>query len=84
VLADSYYPGWTVHVNGKDEIIRRANLFFRAVALPAGQHTVEFQYAPMSFKVGLIVSLATIICLCLVTGFIGFGRCKETEPSPGS
>jgi len=43
VLADSYYPGWTVYVNGQDEIIRRANLFFRAVALPAGHHTVEFR-----------------------------------------
>ncbi|MGB7948347.1 MAG: YfhO family protein, partial [Candidatus Binatia bacterium] len=84
VLADSYYPGWTVYVNGKDEIIRRANLFFRAVALPAGHHTVEFRYAPMSFRVGLIVSVATIVGLCLVPVSIGFRRRKQKDPNSGS
>jgi hypothetical protein len=84
VLADSYYPGWTVYVNGKDEIIRRANLFFRAVALPAGHHTVEFRYAPMSFRVGLIVSVATIVGLCLVPVSIGIRRRKQKDPNSGS
>src|ERR1051326_9242607 len=46
VLADAYYPGWRVYVDGKEEKIYRANLFFRAVKLAAGAHRVEFRYEP--------------------------------------
>jgi hypothetical protein len=67
VLADSYYPGWKAYVNGKEEAIRRANLFFRAVLLPAGTHTVEFRYEPTSFKLGLAISIATIFVISLVS-----------------
>jgi len=59
VLADSYYPGWRAFVDGKEERILRANLFFRAVSLGVGEHTVEFRYQPLSFTVGWIVSLFT-------------------------
>jgi hypothetical protein len=67
ILADSYYPGWKAYVNSKEEAIRRANLFFRAVLLPAGTHTVEFRYEPTSFKLGLAISIATIFVISLVS-----------------
>ena len=67
VLADSYYPGWRAFVDGREEGIRRANLFFRAVPLPAGNHTVEFRYQPRSFIIGLVVSAATLITLTVLT-----------------
>jgi hypothetical protein len=63
VLADSYYPGWKVYVDGREEVIRRANLFFRAVPLPAGSHTVEFRYEPRSFTIGLAISIATLFAI---------------------
>jgi Bacterial membrane protein YfhO len=65
VLADAYYPGWKAYVNGKEQVIRRANLFFRAVVLPAGTHTVEFRYDPTSFKLGLAISIATTVAISL-------------------
>jgi uncharacterized membrane protein YfhO len=58
VLADSYYPGWRVFVDGREGEILRANLFFRGVFLSAGNHVVEFRYQPRSFTLGLIISLA--------------------------
>ena len=67
VLADSYYPGWRAFVDGREELIRKANLFFRAVPLPAGNHTVEFRYEPSLFTVGLVISVATLTALALVT-----------------
>ncbi|MBI2230071.1 MAG: YfhO family protein [Deltaproteobacteria bacterium] len=67
VLADSFYPGWSAYVDGKRAGILRANLFFRAVALPAGEHTVEFRYEPMSFKIGLVLSVTTIFALIATT-----------------
>lgn len=60
VLADSFYPGWRVYVDGQDKEILRANLFFRAVPLSPGEHLVEFRYEPRSFRIGLIISLITL------------------------
>ncbi|MFB0538129.1 MAG: YfhO family protein, partial [Anaerolineae bacterium] len=59
VLSDTYYPGWRAYVDGEEKEILRANYAFRAVPLESGQHTVLFQYDPLSFKLGLAISLAT-------------------------
>jgi hypothetical protein len=88
VLGDSYYPGWRAFVDGREEVIRRANLFFRAVPLPAGSHTVEFRYEPRSFTVGLAISAITLVALTGVTAFLAFHKRKKTvqelEPSSQS
>ncbi len=65
VLGDSIYPGWRVYVNGEEKEILRANLFFRAVALPQGEHQVEFRYNPVSFTIGLGVSLGTLFIIII-------------------
>jgi len=67
VLTDSWYPGWQAKVDGKDAQILRADLIFRAVFLPAGEHVVEFVYAPQSFRLGLWVGLAAFLVLLTVT-----------------
>jgi hypothetical protein len=67
VLADSYYPGWKAYLDDKEVKIYRANLFFRAVTVPAGNHVVKFLYEPASFKIGLVVSAATIVSLIVIT-----------------
>ncbi len=61
VLSDTYYPGWRVFVDGKPQPLLRANYLFRAVAAPAGQHEVVFEYAPLSVTAGLIVSVIAIM-----------------------
>jgi hypothetical protein len=72
ILADSYYPGWKAYVDGKEEIIRRANLFFRAVPVSAGSHIIEFRYEPGSFTVGFAISAVTFVALTITTIFISF------------
>ena len=67
ILADSYFPGWRVFVDGKEEKLLRANYFFRGVGISPGDHRVEFRYDPMMFKIGLGVSLTTVLILCFVT-----------------
>ncbi len=61
VLADSYDPGWQVRVDGRPARLLRANLAFRAVALPAGRHRVEMVYRPRLVLVGVAVSLVTLL-----------------------
>jgi hypothetical protein len=59
VLADTHYPGWRVRVDGQPAPLLHANHALRAVAVPAGEHTLEFVYRPRSFQLGLWVSLAS-------------------------
>lgn len=64
VLSEVYYPGWRAYVDGREEVIQRANYTFRAIHLEPGSHRVRFLFAPLAWKVGLGVSLAT--CLGLI------------------
>ena len=74
VLADSYYPGWRVYVDGKEQEIRRANLFFRGVPLSAGKHVVEFRYEPRSFVLGLFLSVIFLTAVILWSVFLFLPR----------
>jgi uncharacterized membrane protein YfhO len=63
VLADTYYPGWQATLDGQPVEILRANHAFRVVAFPPGEHTVVFQYAPLSFQAGAAISLLTLAAM---------------------
>ena len=60
VLSDTYYPGWKALVDGKLNRIYKADYTLRAVYLEPGKHIVKFTYDPFSFKIGSIITLATI------------------------
>ena len=63
-VSDTYYPGWRAYVDGKETKIYRANLAFRAIEAPKGKHTVVFRYVPMSFYIGLALTIIGIL-LCI-------------------
>lgn len=56
LLTDAFYPGWTATVNGAPTTLLRANILFRAVRLPEGEHQIEFRYEPLTVTVGLWIS----------------------------
>jgi len=58
-LADLWYPDWNVTVDGKPEKLLRADYALRAVAVPAGHHTVEFKFESRAFRIGLWVSVVS-------------------------
>ncbi len=74
VLLDTFYPGWSARVDGKESEILRANYSFRAVAVPAGNHRVEFFFRPRMFYWGLTLSLATLLGGSLFAVFTPRGR----------
>lgn len=53
ILRDAFYPGWTAQVNGETKPIQRANVIFRAVAVPAGQSQVVFAFEPRLWSAAL-------------------------------
>ncbi|MDP2920820.1 MAG: YfhO family protein, partial [Candidatus Omnitrophota bacterium] len=65
VLSDTYYPGWKVRVDGKIGKIYRADYILRAVFLERGRHIVRFTYDPFSFKIGSVLTLATLFVIIL-------------------
>ena len=65
VLADQFDEGWQAKIDGKETLISSANLIFRAVKIPAGNHEVIFTYYPKSFDIGLKVSLISILLIIL-------------------
>jgi uncharacterized membrane protein YfhO len=52
VLADTWMPGWSAELDGRPAELRPANLAFRAVAVPAGEHRVRFTYASAAWTTG--------------------------------
>src|SRR5262249_14503156 len=56
VLTDTWFPGWRARLDDREAPIMRADHTFRAVALPPGQHRVEFTYWPTSLRIGLMIS----------------------------
>jgi hypothetical protein len=66
VLSDLYYPGWRVKVNGREKKIIKTFGLFRGVFIGSGRSEVIFSYKPLSFYVGMVISLATFIAWILV------------------
>ncbi len=56
VLSDQYYPGWQATLDGQPVETLRAFTAFRAVCVPPGEHTVRFDYRPLSLVLGVAVS----------------------------
>jgi uncharacterized membrane protein YfhO len=59
VLCDTYYPEWQARLDGRRGRIMPADQVFRSLALGPGRHTVLFTLEPRSFRLGLVISLAT-------------------------
>lgn len=78
LLNDKYDPNWQVRVDGQPAPLLRCNFMMRGVQVPAGEHQIEFHFAPP--LTGLYVSL---VALLLGAGLLGFVALSPQRPSPG-
>mgnify|MGYP002378846135 CR=1 FL=1 len=54
VFSEIYYEkGWQAWVDGEPAKPIRANYILRALPIPAGKHTITFEFKPSSYIVGL-------------------------------
>lgn len=74
--AEPMLPGWTVRIDGRPPKYppSPSNGLFLSFHLPAGQHAVELNYDPASFRLGLFLSLLGLGALA----FIGGAKFAET------
>jgi hypothetical protein len=54
---EAWYPGWRARVDGLEVPVFRANVLFRAVYLPPGDHDVEVFFDSAAFNQGGLLSL---------------------------
>jgi hypothetical protein len=71
VVGDTWYPGWTATIDGRDAPIHRVNALFRGVFVPAGVHEVELSYRPRRLTLLLALSLTGVL-LALIPLFAAF------------
>ncbi|MBI5563809.1 MAG: YfhO family protein [Chloroflexi bacterium] len=72
VMSDVFYPGWIATIDDQQTEIYPANFAFRAVRVPAGVHRVVFEFVPLSWKIGVLISGVTAAAL-----LIGLARRKR-------
>ena len=66
-LSPSNFIFGRARVDGREVPILQANYLFRAIRLPAGEHSVEFSYVPDSFRNGVIISALALVVAALLT-----------------
>lgn len=66
VLSDVYYPGWIAKINNTSTHLYRTNYLFRGILVPAGSSTVQMEYRPTSFRLGLVITSASFLLLAFI------------------
>ena len=79
VFSEIYYPkGWVATIDGKESPYVNADYVLRAMVIPEGKHTVEFNFKPAVYVVGEKISMAGSILVILISfGGLFYGYRKE-------
>ncbi|MCW5976964.1 MAG: hypothetical protein KIT09_02750 [Bryobacteraceae bacterium] len=66
VLAEQFYPGWRATVDGAPVEIVRHDGVFQAIAAPAGERRIRFEYRSPGLVPGSLVSAAAVAAVWLL------------------
>jgi hypothetical protein len=80
VTSDVFYPGWEATVDGAPARLFRTNYVLRGLAVPAGTHTVRFEFRPRSFYRGAFVSAASLLLLAVAVFLLNRKATRRTRP----
>ncbi|HXB96214.1 MAG TPA: YfhO family protein [Puia sp.] len=89
VFSEIYYDkGWDAYLDGKKTDYVRVNYALRGMAVPAGQHAIEFRFEPHSYKLGLMLTswFSLVIYALLIAGLVVEWRKREAQKpaAPGA
>jgi hypothetical protein len=69
-LSESGHTGWRATVDGAPADVVRVYGDFIGCVVPAGEHDVEFVFAPASYDIGLSLSLAGLVLMGAATALL--------------
>ena len=90
IFSEIYYqPGWNVTIDGKPADHFRADWILRAMNIPAGEHTIVFDFHPQGYvTAGYVSSISSFMILLLLIALIGYSgwiaykkNSQSVEPS---
>ncbi len=86
VFSEIYFPwGWKVSVDGKPVEMGRVNYVLRALQLPAGDHEIDFKFAPdevnktQTWASIAVIAIYLLLLLALNYALFGDRLCKKTK-----
>lgn len=65
-IAQQWYPGWQVFVDGQSAELFKTNYAFSGVYAPQGEHSVRLVYSPDTFRLGLKISAISVLALFIL------------------
>ena len=63
IARQTYFPGWYAAIDGKPTILRRADVAFQAVFVPAGTHRVILDYRAGIVRQGAAITALSVLPL---------------------
>ncbi|MBO6137644.1 MAG: YfhO family protein, partial [Lachnospiraceae bacterium] len=60
-----YSIGWSAFVDGQERKVYRTNDMFMAIAVPAGEHSIEFKYTTPFYSIGCVVTFISLFLLAI-------------------
>jgi hypothetical protein len=61
VVNEPFFRGWRAWDAGTEIPILRANVLFRAVALPPGRHEIVLEFSPLSWRLGWWITVSALL-----------------------
>jgi hypothetical protein len=79
VTSDVFYPGWQATVDGAPARLYRADYALRGLPVPAGTHTIRFEFRPRSFYRGAFISAASLLLLAAAVFWLNRKATRRTQ-----
>jgi hypothetical protein len=84
VFSEIYYKdGWKAFVDGKEMPIVKVNYVLRGLALPAGNHQIEFRFEPESYLRGKTITtiFSILLIVLIIAALVMEWRKKDARPA---
>jgi hypothetical protein len=73
VFSEVFYKTWHVYIDGVEAPLVRVNYILRGLAVPAGEHRIEFRCVDDVYELGAGVSMtASILVGIILAGLLGY------------
>jgi hypothetical protein len=82
VFSEIYYPhGWEAYIDGKKTPYVKTNYALRGLAIPAGKHSIEFIFDPVSVRIGEQIARYAYLLSVLFVLFCAYMVWKNRDKS---